>query len=464
MRITKHLLLLESAILLCSITLLSGCNFVRIDIPDEIVGTETVFKDDSIAIAAIRGIYSTMTEPGHFACGDQYSITYLAGVSSDELFWSDTFDPSTESFANNELLPSNAVAHKLWTSCYKTIYYANTVLEGIAASTGISTGTREQLEGEARFVRAFSYFYLVNLFGKVPLVLTTDYRISEALHRAEVNTVYTQLRDDLIVAAGLLKNYPNGRRTRPNALAAHALLARVYLYQREWARAEKQASLVINSGTYTLVNDVRSVFLANSHEAIWQLKPTLIALGINTWEAQIFSGNPVLNPTVMSWFEANDKRIAWTATVPGETVQGYAPNKYVVTYTPPGNEPEEYATVLRYAEQFLIRAEARVWLQNAPGAAADIDVIRARAGLPLFSVADPLPDDATLLAAVYQERRVEFLAEWAHRWFDLKRTGRVDAVMQAEIGDAWKATDALYPIPQTEITNDPNLAPQNDGY
>lgn len=115
--------------------------------------------------------------------------------------------------------------------------------------------------------------------------------------------------------------------------------------------------------------------------------------------------------------------------------------------------------VLRLAEQYLIRAEARAQQNNLAGAAADLNAIRQRAGL------EPLPDNldkAAMLLAVEQERRIELFAEWGHRWFDLRRTGRSLAVL-SPIKPDLTATDLWYPIPLSAINTNPFLT-QNEGY
>jgi hypothetical protein len=118
----------------------------------------------------------------------------------------------------------------------------------------------------------------------------------------------------------------------------------------------------------------------------------------------------------------------------------------------------EYYTLLRLAEQYLIRAEARAEQGNVSGAQADINVIRNRAGLGNTTAGD----QASLLAAVAQERRIELNCEWGHRWLDLKRTGTASAVLGAE-KTTWTATGILWPIPSSEISANSNLV-QNAGY
>jgi hypothetical protein len=116
--------------------------------------------------------------------------------------------------------------------------------------------------------------------------------------------------------------------------------------------------------------------------------------------------------------------------------------------------------VLRLAEQYLIRAEARANQNNIAGAVDDINVIRTRAGLP--AVSQGVSKDQCLLA-IEQERRIELFTEWGHRWFDLKRTNRADAVLSTLKSPNWQSADRLYPIPQSELETDVHLN-QNPGY
>ena len=125
--------------------------------------------------------------------------------------------------------------------------------------------------------------------------------------------------------------------------------------------------------------------------------------------------------------------------------------------------------VLRLGEQYLIRAEARARLgSNLSGAIGDLDKIRSRAGLPLIATTNPGITQPALIDKIMHERQVELFSEFGHRWFDLKRTNTVDAVMNVvtplkAAGAPWQPYQALYPIPITELQKAPNLT-QNPGY
>jgi len=441
------------------ISVLSSCSeFVELDSPKTQIVNNKVFSNDAGAQAAVSGILSQMMTGSSFS-GSNFGITLVAGLSADEL---NNHSTSLQQVAvyNNNLTPvNNSVVSSNWNDMYSYVYESNAILEGAAASTGLSKATRDIVVGEAKFIRAFSYFYLINLYGDVPLITSTDYRVNRSASRRPMSEVYQQIESDLLEAQKLLpEDYSNsgGEKIEPNKWAATALLARTYLYQKKWSDAEGKASLIIDSQQFSLPADLNSVFLANSEEAIWQLSPVLP--GYNTTEAMmmIIVSNPTrvsASTSVTDVFEANDNRASsWIGTyTTGVKSYNYA-YKYKVRLQ---NEPvTEYYMILRLAEQYLIRAEARAMQINLTGAIDDANVIRVRAGL------DPI--DATGLTqqqvvdAIDKERRSELFIEWGHRWFDLKRTGKADAVL-GPVKPDWQSKDALFPIPQSEIDANPNL-------
>lgn len=301
----------------------------------------------------------------------------------------------------------------------------------------------------------------MNLFGAVPLVTTTDFTISASLARSEPATVYRQIVNDLQSAEQLLPveyNTTSGR-TRPNRSAAAALLARVYLYLGAWAQADSAASAVIGNPLYQLEPDPDSVFLPGSREAIWQLQPAYADMATAEGAAFIPAdpGLPppyTLTPTLLNSFEAGDLRLThWTATSADGKVYPYKYKQAAYDSSYP-----EYNVVLRLAETYLIRAEARAEQGNATGGTEDLNLVRYRSGL--YAITPGSVND--LLTAIWHERQVELAAEWGHRWLDLKRTGRADPVLGTE-KTGWKPAAALYPIPAVELTKNPHLV-QNEGY
>lgn len=442
------------------IIFLPSCGeFINIDTPKTQIVRTKVFENDAGARAAISGIFSQMMSSGSFASGGISSVTVVAGLSSDE-FLNHSTSQVNISLYNNSLTPiNNTAVTSNWNDMYLFIYEANSILEGCGASNALSQPVRNQVIGESKFVRALAYFYLINFFGDVPLILGTDYRINKSASRTAMDEVYKQIELDLLDAKGLLlPDYimSANEKTEPNRWAATALLARVYLYQKKWVEAATQASEIIQSNVYSLPGTLNSVFLKNSSEAIWQLMPVLPGFNTNEGPIMIITGNPnrwSLSQATTDIFEPGDKRFAsWvgSVTTAGKTYR-FA-SKYKVRLN--GQPLTEYYMVLRLAEQYLIRAEARAMQSDLAGAIADINVVRNRAGVTLLNVAGMT--QATVLTAIEKERRSEFFAEWGHRWFDLKRSGNIDAVLGLLKSD-WQSKDALFPIPQADILTNPNI-------
>jgi len=441
--------------------------FVDVGAPKNQIASAQVYTDDRTATSAITGIYSQMISSGGFVSGSQLSIGFLMGLSADELK-DYSNGPDLAPFYTNAVIPTNApLKNNLWQEGYKYIYDANSALDGLNQSASVTDATRSQLMGEAKFIRAFCHFYLVNLFGDVPLVLTTDYQANNIAPRTSKATVYDQIITDLQDAKKLLAHdyaFAGGERTRPNKYAAQALLARAYLYRQDWVNSEKEAdSVIANGDQYTLLDDLNTVFLANSQEAIWQLQPVLPSLNTNEGQIFILSTAPTsaaLSDNLLNAFEPGDnRRKNWIDSITISSTTYFYAYKYKVQS---GIPVTEYSMVVRLGEQYLIRAEARAQRNNLDGAKADINMIRHRAGLPDVAGND-LP---TMLQQIQHERQVELFTELGHRWFDLARTASLDSVMtvvSATKGSSWSAYRNIFPVPQTEIQNDINLH-QNPGY
>ena len=459
-----------TSFLIVPFLLLSCEDFVEVEAPDNKLVQDVVFSSDDTAKSAMTGIYNQLFQ-SEFSGGHFSSVTLLSGLSGNNIKNLSTYFLEWMEFEQHELQPGNPNVLYLWSSAYNTIYMCNAMLEGLYNSDSISPALKQQLEGEARFIRAFSYFYLINLYGDVPLILSTNYRENHLAPRDPVGEVYLQIVEDLEVASELLSSeYRNGERTEVNSYAATALLSRVHLYLENWEQAEILSTRIIGENSkYELLYDLNEVFLANSKEAIWQISP--IGGGgfmTQTNEGSLFVIDPVyyysaffqLDEKFPEVLEEADKRLMnWIGYNPER--DAFFPYKYQIQYS--NSFPiTEYSMVLRLAEQYLIRAEARARTGNLAGSIEDLDILRDRAGLPLLAETDPGINQEALLDLIFEERRKELFAEWGHRWFDLKRSGRADETLGAS-NPHWQTTDLLYPIPEEERKKNPNLS-QNPGY
>ena len=432
---------------------------VSLKAPVNAVGVDEAFSDSSTATSVVLGLYSGIAS----ANGNNgvNSIVFnnirYGAMSADEAYY--LTNTSFDAFKNNTLAAGNDL-NVHWAAMYTRIGRANYAIEGITSST-LSASVKNQLLGEAKFWRAYLYFYLVNFFGDVPLVINTDALANGLLPRAPVVQVYQQIVQDLTDAKSLLTTtYPSGERARINKNVVSAFLARVYFYQQNWTAAEAEATTVIGSGTYSLVSNLNNVFLNNSNETIWQISllGTTVPQTVMGAEFIPASTTPsfVLYDTLANTFEAGDQRkVNWAKSITYLSKTYYYPYKYKVRSTTTGNE---YPVMIRLAEMYLIRAEARAQQNNISGAQSDLNAIRTRVGLANTTAST----QAQLLSALEHERWVELFTEHSDRWFNLKRLNRATAVLSL-IKPAWQSFQQLYPIPAQAMTPNPNLV-NNPGY
>lgn len=462
--LVKKLYLLLTVICIAMLPVLFFCceNYVEADQPASQLTTGAVFESSSTANAALVGIYSQLRRTS-LLTGSATGLSNQLGHYADEL----TFygDPENSTFAlyNNSLLASNGAVATLWNSSYNIIYNTNALLEGVASSTKLPVNLVQQLTGEGLFIRALIHSYLVNLYGNIPYITTTDYRQNSNVTRIPIAKVNELIIADLQLALSKLpENDISGQRVRANRFAAHALLARTFLNAGLWAEASNAASAVINQNLlYNLNDSLDSIFLVNSSSTILQLSPTVSGASTEEGKLFIFTAGPpsftALTEELMTSFEPMDlRKTIWTKAVTSGASTWYHAYKYKERST--NSSTPEYSVILRIAEQYLIRAEARARVGNLIGAQEDLNAIRNRAGLGNTTAV--LQED--ILEAILKERRSELFTEHGHRFFDLKRFHKLDTNLKHKLG--WDSTDAIFPIPEAEILLNPQLAPQNLGY
>jgi hypothetical protein len=460
--------ILAGGLLITISTLVSCKKLIEIPAnPPTQITRQEQFADSASTMSAVAGVYS-YTSSGGIPYSDA-NLTITTSLSAHEINGGYGDQAQLNSYT---LTPLNGEVTSLWSSNYQAMYQVNDVLNGITNNTKLSASFVKQVTGEMEVVRAFYYFNMVNLFGGMPLVTSTDYVANAQLPRASASAVYVQILADLTDAVKKLPAaYPSSGHIRPNLYTALALLAKVHLYQGQWLAAYHEADSVITQGGFSLETNLNNVFLDGSQEAIWQVPIESSYSG--SAEASNFlpysSGQTptfVVTDSLLNQFEPGDQRLAnWlgTSIVPVSSTQNdtlYYPAKYKDQQ--PTNPATDYM-MLRLGEMYLIRAEAAAELNNLSGAVADVNVIRVRAGL---AAVNPTTQ-TSVLAAVRKERRTELCFEWGNRWFDLNRTisdtkypmsGNITKVLTG-----WQAYDALYPIPQTQIQLNSHLI-QNPGY
>ena len=448
--------------LLLIILVYSSCKkLIEVNSPQNQLTTIDVFSDTTSAVAALGNIYAQLDRT------IEVNYSKYLDMYTDNLDYTGS-TPQDLEFLKSTISVSNSTDLAIWKNFYLVIYQCNNLIEHLPKSGNLPVANVNQLSNEAKFLRAYAYFYLVNLYGKVPLVLSTDVNISAQAPQSEISVIYQQIIKDLTDAKqGLPAAYTGIGKIRANKWAAVALLSKAYLFQQNWTAAESEATDVIKSGLYSLLSTPNNVFLAGSDEAILQVwtQNGFVTSATNL----VPSSNTSLprypmSANLHSAFEDGDlRKTAWigTSNVRSGSVTTtyhylYKYKNRVVNTTNP-----EYLMVLRLAEIYLIRAEARAQQSKITGvgsAADDLNLIRKRSGIANSTATT----QSEMLTAIMRERRVELFDEWGSRFFDLKRNGQLNVVI-GTYKTSWLSTAALLPIPLNELTYDHNLV-QNPGY
>lgn len=400
----------------------------------------------------------------------------MAEISSDN-----TFDevPANDGQMYGQLdlfqvVPTNDLHASVWRDHYKTIQGANVVLNRINDVAFDSEEIKNARKGEMMFIRSLMYFNLVRAFGDVPLVTkeTTDPFEYFGQGRTVTTEVYAQIIKDLETAIDLLPMI-NDKVGKARKTAAQTLLGKVYLTQKEWAKAKTALEAVVSSNQHELVAIDKLFGIANENnaEVIFDVQ---FAAAINgnaegsNMQQQFSPSGTLANakghnlPTkeLFDLYDNADKRKQQYVAITDNNIP------YSLKLTRPTHNPADGGSnfiVLRYADVLLMLAEIEAQLGNPNRALDYLNPVRERAGLGV--VTDN--NKEVVLEKIALERRLELVNE-GHRWFDLIRYGTAVEVM-----NQWFATHnmnivinqnhLLQPIPQNQIDTDPAMV-QNPGY
>lgn len=431
----------------------SSCNILEKQKPQVSLATETVFSNTAGARAALTGCYGGLTSINYY--GLRYPI--FADMLADNLAHSGTF-PSFAEFFNRNLLPQNTEVTSMWTALYDAINRTNNFVVGAEALNSEDFKAEKAASiAEARGLRGFHYANLVRYWGGVPIVLTPTTSTSPSalnVTRATEAEVYKQALEDLTFAETNAPDPGAASAGKLNKLVASALKSRVHLYTKEWQLALDAANRVINSRRYSLVSSYRALYDAkNGAETIWELQ--FDTNNTNQFAFFFFpaaaGGRNEMRPatSLPGAYETGDTRRAASIGQTGGTLPVGAVTKYFRIATSNDN-----IHLIRYAEVLLNAAEAQNELGRTTEAVALVNQIRQRAGLAPSTAAT----QADVRLAIERERRVEFAFE-GHRWFDIKRTDRLQGALNVNPADKVR----FLPIPFRETINNPNMK-QNEGY
>jgi hypothetical protein len=448
-RIIKHIPLLITVT-----AFITSCNKTLDTEPELYVSETQSIVDKRSADAALTGAYNALSQNNN----QGVTFRYTVNLASDNLKWVGN-TPTNREFDVYDIFATNARVAELWAAIYKTINISNNIIAVVPTINDVtfSQADRSNSRGEAFFLRAYSYFDLVRLWGNVPIQTKPTQTTADAagIGNSTSVQVYKQVEDDLDSAEVLLSSTVN--RNRANKFTAKALKARLYLYQQDWVKAESYATeLINNTVNFKLVKPYNLFYTTkNTTESIFEIDYTIN--NKNSWASNWFASNITggkkeLLPTDEFVALVKDPAIGGDRAALLLTING-------VTY---GNMNFKIATgddqvyAIRLAEMYLIRAEARAEkaTPDFTGALQDLNEVRLRSNTP--SVAS-VADKNELIDKILLERRVEFAYE-SQRWFDLIRKGKAQSVLG--IADVNKL---LFPIPKQQILVNPALV-QNAGY
>lgn len=421
--------------------------------PANEVPVEKAIVDASSARAAARGVYDALQSTSYYG-GD---FLFFNDLSSDDVIHTGTFTSYADADDNN-LTADNGTVSSIWDAMYRGIGRANLVLQKVPEVAGLDDDERDQILGEAHFLRALMYHDLVKTYGGrnaadmgVPIRLVPPATVGETfgVARATVGEVYTQIHADLDQAASLITEEFATRRVSVSAI--RALRARVYLYQSNWAAAEAEAAFVLAQG-YELVDRYSDLFTPEGTDTPEDiLRLTYTVTDANTvgyyYISKSFGGRREIAPSSGHYaaYSPSDNR--------RDTNVQFDPRgrRYGAKY--PTTTGAEDLHLIRLAEVILIKAEAHARQGELVEALLELNKVRARAGLADFvSVSQ-----AAIINAIIDERRLELAME-GHRWPDLVRLGLAASVLEIP------AYQTIYPIPQSEYDVTNGTIAQNPGY
>ena len=480
--------------------LMSSCSKSFTDASSNLVGsaaTATLWQTAADAQNAVNSIYGNLRNWNNTA----FPAIIPESIPSDDATKGSV--PSDATFINLydnfTATATEGTPDGFWQGQYQNINFCNQVIDYVDTMSAVDASTKARYLAEAKFVRAYSYFRLERMFGRVPLVLHVPATATELNPpQSSIDSVWDAIEQDLTdAAANLPKTVPANEAGRATSGAALALHAKVALYRQKWQDAVNYTNQVITSGVYSLFPSFYGLFRyynKNNQESIFEIQSTYVSGNddLNNSQYAQVQGNRDANagwgfnvPTqdLVNEFEPGDPRLAATVmqegtiTPDGDTIplaSAGAPTMYnMKTYVPfalaavDNQGADQDAIVLRYADVLLMNAEANNELGNSTAALASLEQVRARARSNSANPAATLPavtttDQTALRAAIYHERRVELALDACNdRYFDLIRTGRAATVL-GPLG--WTSKNTYWPIPQNEIDNSNGTLTQNPGY
>lgn len=493
--------------------MISACNSDFLDVP--VQGKGTTATDPALAENLVTGAYNSLISGDAFGSGDTHGIAFISttNIMSDDADKGST--PSDQRGIIGDLddflhTPTNIFVGSLWNGHFGAIAKCNQALKALETAQADET-TKKRWMGEVRFLRGYYYFNLVRYFGGVPAVLRVPESADDANKdekfqtRASADEIYNIIISDLQYAVDNTPLRNATQKGRINKGTAQAMLAKVYMYRKDWQKVLDLTTAVINSGQYALLDDYAKIWRYegnNSSESIFEIQTGTFnntdygVRGYCVWQGPRVGGKGgwtdlgfgFCTPSrdFVNSYAPGDKRklstvieIDNSGTYKGTILfDGYRiPSKDSIenffynykayhselrTIEPfLGNRDNKQKNIhiLRFADVILMQAEAANELKNPGIAINNINKLRKRAGLSDINAAG----GQALREAIWNERRYELALEH-DRFFDIVRQGRADIVMKAAGKNFVKGKHELLPIPALQIELSGGRLSQNPLY
>lgn len=492
---------------------LSSCGSDFLDVA--VQGAGTAATDPALAENLVTGVYNSLISGDAFGSGDTHGIAFISttNIMSDDADKGSS--PNDQIGIIGELdnflhTPTNIFVGSIWNGHYSGIAKCNQALKALETAT-VDEVTKNRWMGEVRFLRAYYYFNLVRYFGGVPAVLRVPESAADANSdptfqtRASKEDIYNIVIDDLVFSTQNIPLRSNTGKGRINKGTAQAMLAKVYMYQKDWQKVLDLTTEIVSSNQYQLIDDYTQLWRYasnNSTESMFEIQTGTFnntdfgVRGYGVWQGPRVGGKGgwtdlgfgFCTPSrqLVDGYEAGDVRrlstvieIDVSGTFKGtvlydgfripskDSVENFFYN-YKAYHSEDNNiEPflgnrdnkQKNIHILRFADVLLMQAEAANELGNADLALKNINRLRKRAGLEDISTAA----GQSLREAIWKERRFELAMEH-DRFFDIVRQGRAASVMQAAGKNFVEGKHEVLPIPALQIELSGGLLLQNSGY
>jgi hypothetical protein len=458
--------LLNNILTICTASLLLfSCQKLDVSSPND-VPTDQVFKNANGLRSALTGLYNNLQQRDYY--GAYYPL--MADLNSDVCTAGGYDIPALNEVGAHAITSSNLYAEKMYLAMYKCIANANEILAVVDGITDVnlSADEKKSIKGQALAIRALVHFDVLRMFGYhwdnasafgIPLV-TTVQKATDIVTRSTVAASYTAIIKDLTEANALLAG--TGIEAKyANQQLVKGLLARVYLYQKDYTKAALFATEVINDGTYSLLG-------ANAFTTIYSGRlssESIFELSFDAQNQSSFNGTTYVRPDALrtevfflasqqlnTFFEARpiDKRAGLVDFINNDA--GIQPDGRTQKYRGEVTK-DNPAYIMRIAEMYLIAAEAN---KLAGGGLEFINTLRENRGMDALLPED-VPDENTFLQVILDEREAELNFE-GHRFFDLARFQKIQDVLGVD------NTNSVFPIPQREILATNQKLIQNPGF